>query len=769
MKVKKEIIPIYPTKPWEIVEDKFSPEHNLRNETIFALGNGYLGMRGNFEEGYTGLQGTSVEGTYINGFYDTEDLKYPEIAHGYPGKSQTMLNLTNGKIIKLYLEDEEFHMLSSELLAYRRTLDLRNGVLHRNLVWRSPTGREIRLAITRLVSLTNKHVAAIAYEVTLLNFAGKIRIFSALDGDVQNLQAERDPRVGSPLTGRVLDVVAQNINNEGGTLLQKTKKTGFYLACAMRNRTDGPLTKVKTYREPLKVGASYEFAAEQGQTIRFFKYLAYVTSKEEDPNLPAQAANFAQKAQRIGFDSLWQEQKAYLNSFWTQADIEIKGDSLVQQGLRFNAFHLLQAVGKDGVTSIGAKGLTGEGYEGHYFWDTEIYLVPFFINNNPAISKALLTYRYSTLDQARARALEIGLSQGALYPWRTIGGEECSTFFPAGTAQYHINADIAYAIQKYAELTGDQEFLLRYGAEILFETARLWMEIGEFNPRKENLFCINVVTGPDEYTVLVDNNCYTNLMAQEHLNFAVRTAAWMKEEETDRYQDLCVRIGLVEEEIELWQKAAERMYIPYDRKLEIYAQDDTFLDKPVWDLKATSSDKFPLLLHYHPLLIYRAQVCKQPDVILALFLLSNQYSMEQKKRNYDYYERITTHDSSLSPSIFSVVASEIGSYDKAYSYFKATVRLDLDDYNGNTKDGIHTACMAGSWLCVVYGFAGMRVYNDVLSFAPYLPEHWEEYSFNITYRRRVIRVTVNKDGTVYQLRHGEPLMIYHFQEKRILP
>ncbi|MBA2133867.1 glycoside hydrolase family 65 protein [Capillibacterium thermochitinicola] len=760
--------PIYPPHDWEIVEEKFCPAYNQRNETVFTLGNGYLGLRGNFEEGYHGPDGTSVEGTYINGFYETVDIKYPEIAYGYPEKGQTMLNVTNGKVIKLYLEDEEFHMFSGQLLAYQRRLDLRNGVLHRSLVWRSPAGREVKLEITRLVSFTNKHLAAIAYEVTPLNFDGKIRLYSALDGDVQNQQAGTDPRVGSHLAGRALEVLAQNVNDKGGALLQQTKKSGFYLACAMRNQVEGPLAQVKTEKTPLRVGVAYEFAGEAGRTIWLYKYLAYVTAKDEAHDLLQQAENLVRQAEEAGFTRLRLDQQEYMAAFWAQADIEVKGDPLVQQGLRFNAFHLLQAVGKDGITNIGAKGLTGEGYEGHYFWDTEIYILPFFTNCNPAIGRALLTYRYHTLDRARRRALEIGLTRGALYPWRTIGGDECSTFFPAGTAQYHINADIAYAIKKYVELTGDRDFLFTYGAEILFETARLWMEIGAFNPRKENRFCINVVTGPDEYTALVDNNCYTNLMAREHLKYAVQTAKWMEAEAPAQYQNLCAKIGLDAEEIMLWQKAAEHMYIPYDQRLGIYAQDDTFLDKPVWDLEATPPEKFPLLLHYHPLLIYRAQVCKQADVVLALFLLSTQFTTEEKRRNYDYYERITTHDSSLSPAIFSIVASEIGYHDKAYDYFTATVRLDLDDYHGNTKDGLHMACMAGSWLAVVYGFAGMRVADGVLCFAPYLPEQWEEYRFNVTHQGRIIRVVVNKEGTSYHLLKGDPLVILDHQEKRVL-
>ncbi len=769
MKIKKKkVTPIYPHNEWEIIEDKFEVEHNFRNETIFSLGNGYLGMRGNFEEGYSGPEGTSLEGTYINGFYETENIKYPEVAYGYPEKSQTMLNITNGKIIKLYIEGEEFDLLSGEVSEYKRKLDLRYGLLKRSLVWRSPAGREVKINITRLVSLTNKHLAAICYQVTPLNFTGEIRIYSAIDGDVQNLQADKDPRVGSNLQGRVLNMIKKKSSEQAGALLQKTKNTGFLLACAMRNQLISSDFSVKTVADEFIIGTNYYLTAQKGEDIKLYKYLGYVTSKNNDGSILERVEEIVAEAEKTGFSKLAQEQEEYLAEFWEHADIKVKGDNAVQQGLRFNAFHLLQSVGKDGKTNIGAKGLTGEGYEGHYFWDTEIYILPFFLYNKPEISKKLLTYRYNTLEQARKRALEMGFKRGALFPWRTIGGEECSTFFPAGTAQYHINADIAYAIKKYIEATGDQDFLINYGSEILFETSRLWMELGSFIKRKNNLFCINAVTGPDEYTAIVNNNFYTNLMARENLYFAYETAVWIRENDSEQYKSLSKKINLTAEEILDWKRAADNMYIPYDCKLDIFPQDDTFLDKPIWDLENTPADKFPLLLHYHPLIIYGSQVCKQPDVVLALFLLSNKFTKEQKKKNYDYYEQITTHDSSLSPSIFSIIASEIGYREKAYDYFLSTVRLDLDDYNGNTKDGIHTACMGGAWLSLVYGFAEMRVYNDILSFDPYLPDNWREYSFKVTYRGRLIEVTVNKAGTFFKLLDGDNLTILHKKKKMIL-
>nr|WP_274601625.1 glycosyl hydrolase family 65 protein [Clostridium rhizosphaerae] len=431
-------------------------------------------------------------------------------------------------------------------------------------------------------------------------------------------------------------------------------------------------------------------------------------------------------------------------------------------------FHLLQSVGRDGKTNIGAKGLSGEGYEGHYFWDTEIYMLPFFLYNNPDISRKLLEYRYSILPNARERARIMSHKKGALYPWRTIDGDECSAYFPAGTAQYHINADIAFAIKRYMEATEDKDFLLNYGAEILFETARLWADLGEFIENKGNKFCINDVTGPDEYTAIVNNNCYTNLMAKENLEYAYKTAVWMKENAKEAYEELINKIGFIEDELQFWKKASDNMYIPYNEELGIYLQDDSFLYKTPWDFENTPKENYPLLLHYHPLVIYRHQVCKQADLVLAEFLLNHKFDIEQKRRDYDFYEKVTTHDSSLSTCIFSIMASEVGYHDKAYKYFMETATMDLTDSHRNTKDGIHAANMAGAGMCLVNGFAGMRVYEDTISFNPYIPKEWQEYKFKVTYRGRLIEIKVNKDGTSYRMLEGESLEIVHRGEKKII-
>ena len=767
---RETVKPIYPATEWEIVETEFKPENNYRNESVFALGNGYIGMRGNFEEGYSGTPGTGLEGTYLNGFYESEVIKYPEIAYGFAEKSQTMLNVTNGKVIRLYVEEEEFSLFSGEVLEYQRVLRLKTGLLERTILWRSPAGREVKIEITRLVTFQNKHLTAIRYVVTPLNFSGKIRLVSALNGDVTNLTTGTDPRLGSGLQGRVLSIEDQIVEESFGALRQRTQHSGLALVCAMKNHieTDSEY-HVESNVTDATVNAAYTVKAEQRVPIQFYKYIAYVTSQDYDPTeLLKKATDVVIRAEEQGFEKLQSEQADYLADFWDDADIVIKGDALLQQGVRFNMFQLLQSVGRDGKTNIAAKGLTGEGYEGHYFWDTEMYVIPFFLHTHPEISRKLLEYRYSILDKAKQRARQMSHPKGALFAWRTINGEECSAYFPAGTAQFHIDADIAFAIKRYVEATGDHQFLIDYGAEILFETARFWADYGDFIPRKGGKFCINGVTGPDEYTAIIDNNCYTNLMAKENLQNAYDVAQWMRHSTDDKYRQLVIKIGLEEQELEQWKKAADEMYIPYDEELGIYMQDDSFLNKAPWDFANTPEENYPLLMHYHPLVIYRHQVCKQADFVLALFLLGTKFTQEDKKKNYDFYEKVTTHDSSLSTCIFSIMASEIGYSDKAYQYFMNTARMDLDDYHGNVKDGVHIANMAGTWMCVVNGFGGMRTYGDILSMSPYLPTGWEEYSFKINYKGCSLKVTINKTQIIYELLKGNQLEIVHHGEKLLL-
>jgi len=446
----------------------------------------------------------------------------------------------------------------------------------------------------------------------------------------------------------------------------------------------------------------------------------------------------------------------------------VQGGGDAELALRFNLFHLLQSAGRNGHDGTAAKGLTGEGYEGHCFWDTEAFVLPVMAFTAPEVARAMLHYRYRTLDAARAHAREMNHATGALYPWRTIEGGECSAHYPSGSAAYHINAAVAYGIGLYLDASDDLEFLIDAGAEMLFETARIWPQVGHFNPRKGGAFCIHEVTGPDEYTTLVNNNYYTNRMAQRHLECAVRAWHRLRQSHPQALAALAQRLQLDDEEVALWHRAARAMYLPYDQDYGVLAQDDEFLDKPRWPYPAPQGEHRPLLLDFHPLTLYRHQICKQADVVMALVLAGDGVDLRAKRRSFDYYEAVTTHDSTLSAPVFGILANEVGHPDKAWRYFDASLRVDLDDLHRNTDHGVHMAALAGSWLGLSQGFAGMRVRDGQLGFAPTLPESWQGYGFAIRWRGCVLRLEVGAQGVRYHLEEGDELVIQHAGEERVL-
>lgn len=751
----------FPLDPWCLRETAFDPSTNFLNETLFALGNGYIGLRGTHEEGYSGPAGTSLDGTYLNGFYEAEPIVYPEAAFGLAKTNQFMLNVPNAKGIEIWCGDERFDLSQGTLARHERTLDFRTGVLHRTLEWTSPAGRRLALSSRRVVSFAHKHLFALEVEITPLNFAGRMRIVSQIDGAVTNQQAGDDPRVGSAVNGPVLQTDAVEQDGAFCAIVQHTRHSGFTLVSAIETQLYAAgQVRPEPFCDGDRAGVAYELDVSAGQGLRLTKYGAYYSSRDYPAGeLTGLARKTLSAARSAGFEALCASQHDFLADFWEQADVEIAGDDALQQGMRFNQFHLLQSVGRDGKTNIAAKGVTGEGYEGHYFWDTEIYIFPFFLYSKPEIARKLLDYRYAGLEKARQRARELAHAKGALYPWRTIAGDECSAYFPAGTAQYHINADIAYSIKLYFEATGDLDYMAQAGAEIVLETARIWTGIGGYD--RAGRFCINEVTGPDEYTALVNNNYYTNAMAQMHLRFAAEMVDLLRTRRASDFARIATATGLDDGEPAEWLRAAGRMALPYDAALGIHEQDDSFLSKKQWDFAATPKDNYPLLLNYHPLVIYRHQVCKQADVVLALLLLSEQFSLDDKKRDFDYYEAVTTHDSSLSSCIFSIIAAEVGYADKAYDYFMETARLDLDNTHGNTHYGVHTAAMAGTWMGVAYGFAGMRVTDGALRFAPTLPAKWQHYRFNIHIHGALLQVRVDGAGAEYRLLRGESLTLRH--------
>ena len=763
---------VYPVDEWRMVERTFYPQLLAQTETIFSIGNGYLGMRGNFEEGRPVHQ----SGTFINGFHETWPITYGEDAFGFAKTGQTIVNLPDGRILKLYVDDEPLYLPTAELLTFERTLDMRYGVLERYLVWETAAGKVVHVKSMRLVSFEHRHVAAICYEVTVVNSKAPVLISSQLANANSQQTNDGDPRRARGFAEAPLAARTQQQSDRRVVLSFQAKRSGMTLACGMDHvvETECKFTsQTETKEEYGKVVFTVD--AEPGKAIRIFKYLSYHSSRS------APAGELVDRANRTldrtvshGFPALLEGQSRFLEDFWHRSDIVVKSDpeqtgepaGVLQQAIRWNLFQILQATARAEGVGVPAKGLTGQTYDGHYFWDAEIYVLPFLIYTEPRIARNLLRFRHSMLDHARERARDLN-SRGALFPWRTISGLEASAYYAAGTAQFHINADIMYALQKYVQATGDQEFLFKQGAEMLVETARMWVDHGFFDARKNGQFCIHAVTGPDEYTTVVDNNTFTNLMARENLRCAADTVRLLKEEHAALYERLVHTTRLEESEIDEWQTAADKMYVPYDKTTGINPQDEDFLEHEVWDFVNTPPEKYPLLLHFHPLVIYRHQVIKQADIVLAMFLLGNEFSDEQKKRNFDYYDPLTTGDSSLSACIQSIVAAEIGRYGKAMEYANYAILMDLADVGKNVSDGVHIASMGGTWMVFTYGLAGMRDYDGHLTFRPRLPRSIMKLSFPLRLRSRELVVTLDRDTAqaTYQMRAGPELTIWHDGEE----
>jgi alpha,alpha-trehalose phosphorylase len=587
-------------------------------------------------------------------------------------------------------------------------------------------------------------------------------------------RAAHDPRQAKQFIEKVLNHRLSYAKDQRIVLCHATSKSRILLACAIDHALETSLNVTwKTNYTPDAGQVVATIAAEPGQPITLVKYIVYHTSHTAPPEeVCARAERTLDRAVEMGFSALLAGQQRYMEDFWQQSDVKVitnpgrakASTTGVQQALRFNLFHVLQASARAEITGVPAKGLTGAAYEGHYFWDTEIYVLPFLTYTAPRIAKNLLRFRHGMLDNARARARELN-QQGAMYPWRTINGEEASAYYAAGTAQYHINADIMYALKKYIQATQDDEFLFDEGVEMLVETARLWRSLGFYSERKGGQFCIHCVTGPDEYNTVVDNNAYTNLMARENLRYAAETVERVRQERPDLFTALVHKTKLDASEIMEWKQAADRMYVPFDERLGITAQDDQFLEQKPWDFDRTPADKYPLLLYFHPLTIYRYQVIKQADLVLAMFLLGHEFTPELKRRNFAFYDPITTGDSSLSACIQSIMAAEVGEMDKAIEYGRVATLMDLGNVAGNVKDGCHIAAMGGAWMIFVYGFAGLRDYGGHLCFWPALPDILHCIHFHLTYRGQVLEVNVGHETTDYRLKTGSGLTIRHEEEE----
>ncbi|HEY6582514.1 MAG TPA: glycosyl hydrolase family 65 protein [Rubrobacter sp.] len=741
----------FPAEPWAVRETELDLAMLAQSESVFALSNGHVGLRANLEEG----EPHGIPGTYLNSFYETRPLPYAEAGYGYPEAGQTLLNVTNGKIIRLLVDDQPFDVRYGRLRAHERVLDLRAGVLRRRADWVSPGGQAVRICSVRLVSFAQRAVAAILYEVEPLGAPARMVVQSELVAN-EPLPAAvgGDPRAGSGV-GAALRSELFSDHDARVVLVHSTRESDLRMAAGMDHIVEGPIVTKTTTESGEDLGrVTVATELEPGQRLRLVKFLGYGwSSRRSLPAVRDQVEAALADARRTGWEGLLAAQRAYLHDFWEGADVELEGDAELQQALRFALFHTLQAGARAEGRAIPAKGLTGPGYDGHTFWDTETFVLRPLTYTAPRAAGDALRWRHATLDLARERARVLGL-EGAAFPWRTIRGQEASGYWPAGTAAFHVGADIAEAVVRYQSATGDEAFEREAGLELLVETARLWLSLGHHDAGGG--FRIDGVTGPDEYSAIADNNVYTNLMAQRNLLAAADAA--------ERHPERARQLGLGSGEAAAWREAARAMLVPYDEALGVHPQAEGFTEHAVWDYAGTGPDRYPLLLHFPYFDLYRKQVVKQADLVLALYTRGDAFSPEQKARDFEYYEALTVRDSSLSAFVQAVVAAELGHLELAHDYFAEAALLDLEDLRHDTRDGMHLGSLAGAWIAAVAGFGGMRDHEGSLSFAPRLPRGLSRLAFRLLFGGRCVRVEVDRWQASYTLLRGAPLEVAHHGE-----
>ncbi|MEV4459677.1 glycosyl hydrolase family 65 protein [Microbispora sp. NPDC049633] len=747
--------PAFVVEPWSVRECHLHTDVLAQTESVFALSNGHIGLRGNLDEG----EPYGLPGTYLNSFYELRPLPYAEAGYGYPESGQTVVNVTNGKLIRLLVDDEPFDVRYGTLHSHERVLDLRAGTLTRKVCWSSPTGAEVRITSTRLVSFTHRAVAVVRYEVEPVDQPLSVVVQSELVANETVPSPTADPRAAAALEAPL--VLEENVTARNGVcvMVHSTRASRLRVAAGMRHEIDGPDgTRVECDGGGNVSRVTVATRLRPGERLRLDKFFAYGWSaKRSRPAMHDQVVAALAAARLTGWDGLCDEQRAFLDDFWAGADVEVEGDAEVQQAVRFGLFHLLQAGARLERRPIPGKGLTGSGYDGHAFWDTESFVLPVAIYTYPRAAADALMWRQSILPLAQARAEQLGL-RGAAFPWRTINGEECSGYWPAGTAAFHVSADIAAAVTRYVDATEDTAFERDIGLPLLVATARLWCALGHHDA--EGRYRIDGVTGPDEYSAVADNNVYTNLMAQRNLRAAAAVAV--------RHLDRAQELGVTLEETATWRDAAAAMYLPYNERLGVHEQSEGFTGHAVWDFAGTRPEQYPLLLHFPYFDLYRKQVVKQADLVLAMHLCGEAFTPEQKARDFAYYEALTVRDSSLSAATQAVLAAEVGQLDLAYAYLGEAALMDLRDLEHNTRDGVHMASLAGAWIALVAGFGGMRAREGRVRFAPRLPSGITRLAFRVRYRGRLLRVDVTSDGTTYRLLHGTPITLTHHGEELTL-
>ena len=751
---------------WSIIEEGFHREYNRISESVFSIGNGHMGQRANFEEAYSG---DSLQGSYIAGIYYPDKTRVGWWKNGYPEYFAKVLNAANWIGIDIKLDGETLDLAECEVEEFRRELNMKEGYLERSFVAKLVSGKKVRVHTRRLCSIVDDEAGAIRYAITPLNFSGTLSVTPYIDADVINEDSNYDEKFWVE--------VDKKVKRRTGFVLAETKKTEFQACTGMKFAIfqDGEEVDFNSYRvQKLKyVGCTVDLPCKEGKETVVYKYAVNVSSfnypKEE---LMDKCREVLKIIYKKGFDTMLAEQAEAWGEKWEEADIVIEGDVAAQQGIRFNIFQLYQTyTGEDERLNIGPKGFTGEKYGGSTYWDTEAYCLPFYLATaDQHVARNLLIYRYKHLQKAIENAGKLGFTDGAaLYPMVTMNGEECHNEWEITFEEIHRNGAIAFAIYDYIRYTGEKEYLIDYGLEVLIGIARFWAQRVHFS-KQRGMYVMHGVTGPNEFENNVNNNWYTNYIAQWCLQFTLETIEYVEQAAPEHYLELENKLKFHKyTEANHWKEIIEKMYLPQDKELGILVQHDGFLDKDLLTVEDLDPNLLPLVQHWSWDRILRSVFIKQADVLQGLYLFEDHFDEETIRRNFEFYEPRTVHESSLSPCVHVIHASRLGLEKKAYELYLRTARLDLDDYNNDTDDGCHITSMAGTWMSLVKGFGGMRVYNDMVQFSPFIPEQWESYTFKVRFRGNLLEVKGSR-GKARIINHtDQPLRLMLYGEVKELP
>lgn len=749
--------------PWCIVEEDFNPKRVEASESLFSLGNGAMGQRANFEEDYSG---TTFQGSYIAGVYYPDKTKVGWWKNGYPEYFAKVLNAPNWIGVHITINGTPLDLATCKRVNdFKRELNMQEGWYKRSFVATLTDDTEVEVNVLRFLSLDMEEIGALKYQLKVLNKTAQVAITPYVDGGIKNKDSNWDDAFWNITSTKVEDNTAY--------LNLHTNKTNFKV-CAFMQATlkldAAMLNATSTLKEPKKVGLHFETVVTPGQTLTLIKYGGYTVDRKYKANvLQQKAKEILETAAHNGFDNLLQTQKKAWSAIWQTSDIEITGDIKAQQGIRFNIFQLNQTyLGTDSTLNIGPKGFTGEKYGGSTYWDTEAYCLPFYMaTKNERVAYNLLKYRYNHLPKAIENAEKLGFTNGAaLYPMVTMNGEECHNEWEITFEEIHRNGAIAFAIYNYYRFTGDYSYIPEMGLEVLIGIARFWYQRANWSTAK-NQYVILGVTGPNEYENNINNNWYTNYLAQWCIHYTIQEINHVKDGYPNDYERIMGITKLTDQEIDQWHKVAVNMYFPYSEKHEVFLQQDGFLDKALTNVNSLHKNERPINQHWSWDRILRSPYIKQADVLQGFYFFEDHFTQEQLEKHFDFYEPFTVHESSLSPCLHSIQAAKLGRMSQAYEFYLRTARLDLDDYNKEVDEGLHITSMAGTWLSIVEGFAGMRVLEDKLHFNPQIPEAWETYSFKINFRNRILTVSVAKNGTSFH-NLGNQEMSIRVNNKRVV-